>query len=219
MSRFVVSEDLVKLSAGNGVVTVTVNRPEKANSLTSDMLKLLRDGFNDLAIDDTLRAMVITGAGDRVFCAGADLTTLYDDQDGSDLWSEMTEALLNIPFPTIAAINGPCIGGGMSLALGCDIRLAVSQARFSYPVLKNNVIPGQYDVDRLHQLIGSGRAAVILFGGDEVPSEEALAWGLVDRVVPHDSLDEACRSLSAIATVSDGTHLKTLKSMLKKCPS
>jgi enoyl-CoA hydratase/carnithine racemase len=215
----IMSNDNIVVQRDGSRLKIIVNRPEKANSLTADMLKSLRDSFSNAAIDDTLRTIVVTGSGDHVFCAGADLKTLYDNQNGPDLWSEMAKALHNIPVPTIAAINGPCIGGGMTLALGCDIRLAVPQAYFSYPVLKNNVLPGQYDVDCLHQLIGAGRAAIILLGGSEVSSDEALNWGLVDRLISLDNLEEACRSLSAIAVLSEGTHLKTLKSMLKRYPS
>jgi enoyl-CoA hydratase/carnithine racemase len=169
------SDPLILTQRDGGVLTVTINRPGKANSLTTEMLVLLRDVVRDAATDDTLRAMLITGAGDRVFCAGADLNTLYDETDGPDPWTEMALALHAVPVLTIAAINGPCMGGGLTLALGCDIRLAVPNARFSYPVLKNNVLPGQYDVDRLRALIGPGRSAAILLGGDVIGAQEAAA--------------------------------------------
>lgn len=205
---------LILTQLDGGLLTVTINRPGKANSLTTEMLVMLRDVFRSAAQDDDLRALVITGAGDRVFCAGADLNTLYDEQDGPDPWDEMAKALHSLPILTIAAINGPCMGGGLTLALGCDIRISVPEARFAYPVLKNNVLPGQYDVDKLQALIGPGRNATVLLGGDVVGAEDANAWGLVDRLTPRDALMDACRDLCATALSADGAHLKILKSML-----
>ena len=209
------SEPLILTRRDGGMLTVTINRPGKANSLTTEMLVMLRDIFRNAAHDDDLRALVITGAGERVFCAGADLNTLYDEQDGPDPWDEMARALHSLPILTIAAINGPCMGGGLTLALGCDIRICIPAARFAYPVLKNNVLPGQYDVDRLQALIGPGRSAAILLGGDVVSAEDAAAWGLVDRLTPRDALQNTCRDLCTTALTADGSHLKTLKSMLK----
>lgn len=210
------ADDLILSQRDGACLTVTINRPAKANSLTAEMLRGLRDVFRSAAQDDTLRSVVITGAGERVFCAGADLTTLYDDTEGPDPWDEMARALHALPILTIAAINGPCMGGGLTLALGCDIRVCVPDARFAYPVLKNNVLPGQYDVDRLQALIGAGRSAAILLGGDTIGAAEATDWGLVDRMVDHDTLTQACRDLCATADTADRGHLMTLKTMLAR---
>ncbi len=207
---------LIRTQREGACLTVTINRPDKANSLTKDMLVALRDIFCATVGDSELRAVIITGAGGRVFCAGADLNTLYDDLDGPDPWDEMAEALRAVPVLTLAAINGPCIGGGLTLALGCDIRVCVPEARFAYPVLKNNVLPGQYDVDKLQALTGPGRSAAILLGGDVVGADDAAAWGLVERLVQQDILTETCRSLCATAMAADGAHLKTLKAMLRR---
>lgn len=209
-------EDSLILSRREGAcLTVTINRPDKANSLTIEMLVAMRDIFRAAADDDELAAIILTGAGERVFCAGADLNTLYNKHDGPDPWDEMAAALRGVPVLTVAAINGPCIGGGLTLALGCDTRICVPEARFSYPVLKNNVLPGQYDVDKLHALTGPGRSALILLGGDTVSAEDAVSWGLVDRLVLRGTLQDACHSLCAAAQAADRGHLKRLKSMLK----
>ena len=196
-------------------LTIAINRPEKANALTTDMLNALRDAFREAADNANLRAVILTGAGERVFCAGADLNALNDQQGDPDPWTEMADALAGIPVLTIAAINGPCMGGGLTLALGCDVRIGVPEARFAYPVLKNNVLPGQYDVDGLHDLIGPGRSSAMLLGGDVVTSADAVTWGLVDRLTSRDNLQQTCSDLCATALASDGTHLKALKSMLK----
>ena len=208
------AESLIRTTITDGVLTVTINRSEKANSLTPDMLIQLRDLFGGVVKDHTVRTVIITGAGDRVFCGGADLNTLHDDQPGSDLWLDMTQALRNVSVPTVSAINGPCIGGGLTLALACDMRFSVPEARFFYPVLKNNILPGQYDVDRLHSLIGPGRTSMLLLSGVEVSSEEALSWGLVDRLVNRESLIESCHAFSEVPSISDSEHLKAIKSML-----
>ncbi|MEM7074219.1 MAG: enoyl-CoA hydratase/isomerase family protein [Pseudomonadota bacterium] len=210
------SDDLILSQRRDASLTVTLNRPAKANAVTSQMLIGLRDIFRAAAGDDGLRAVTLTGAGDRVFCAGADLATLHDDTAGPDLWTEMAEALHAIPVLTMAAINGPCMGGGLTLALGCDIRVSVPEARFAYPVLGNGVLPGQYDVDRLRALVGPGRAAALLLGGDTVGAADAALWGLVDRIATRDALQETCHSLCATAEAADGGHLKALKSMLRR---
>ncbi|WP_170427273.1 enoyl-CoA hydratase/isomerase family protein [Ruegeria arenilitoris] len=207
-------DDLILTQTEGACLTVTINRPQKANSLTPEMLVVLTRIFQDAAQNGQLRAVVITGAGGRVFCAGADLNTLYEETDGPDLWRDMARALHAIPVMTMAAVNGPCMGGGLTLALGCDIRVCVTEARFSYPVLKNNVLPGQYDVDRLQALVGPGRSAAILLGGDTVSAPDAFAWGLVDYMVANDALEETCRTLCATALAASSTHLKTLKAML-----
>lgn len=215
MNKNVRSGALIVRQREGACLHILVNRPEKANSLTPDMLIQLRDAFRAAAGDESLRAVIVTGAGGRVFCAGADLTTLYEKTNNPNLWAEMSAALRDIPILTIAAINGPCMGGGLTLALGCDIRIGVPEARFAYPVLRNTVLPGQYDVDRLHDLIGRGRSSVMLLGGSVVSSEEAATWGLVDRLVPYDILEEACRELYATAVQSNRSHLTTLKTMVK----
>lgn len=210
------SSDLITHEFEDGVLTVTINRPAKANSLTHEMLRELASIFEAATTDEPLRALLITGAGDRVFCGGADLSSLYDDPgDGENPWELMSKSLLAIPVPTIAAINGPCIGGGMTLALGCDMRICVPDARFSYPVLKNNILPDQSDVDRMNDLIGTGRTSMILLGGDSVEAREACEWGLVDRVVERRNLAHVVQSLTEIAKDADQEHLQAMKTLIR----
>lgn len=210
------TNSLIETHQDGAILHVTINRPEKANALTRQMLLDLRDVFRAAAKDLDLRAVVVTGAGGRVFCAGADLSSLGDDAAGPDPWAAMADALNAIPVLTIAAINGPCMGGGLTLALSCDVRIGVPTARFSYPVLKNNVVPGQYDVDRLAAHVGPGRAAAILLGGTTVHAGEAVAWGLIDRFVEADALQQVCAEVARPAVASNYEHLTALKSMLGK---
>ncbi|MBT5352695.1 MAG: enoyl-CoA hydratase/isomerase family protein, partial [Rhodospirillales bacterium] len=145
------STDHVLLNKEGGLWRVTLNRPDKANALSDGMLHRLSDIFSDAASDEDLRVLVITGAGERVFCAGADLSELNTDSDdpANQVWRDLAEKLATLPALTIAMINGSCIGGALMLALGCDIRIAVPEAAFGYPVLKNGVLLGTRDAARM----------------------------------------------------------------------
>ena len=218
------AEQLITTETDGAVMTVTLNRPAKANALNQVMLRRLAEIFEQAGDNTELRALVITAAGEGAFCAGADLKelgTLTGRAQGvdDDIWTRMASALRALPVLTIAAMNGTCMGGGLTLALGCDIRLAVSAARFQYPVLKNNVLPAQYDVDSLLRLIGPGRTSALLLGGDKLSAEEALQWGLVDRLVDRAGLMSAARDLVKTAAGSDPDHLAALKSLIREAQS
>ncbi len=192
---------------------VFIDRPEKANALTHAMLRRLIAIFRDAPEDPSLRVLMLEGAGGRVFCGGADLSELSTDphDPGHALWEGLSDSLAALPILTIALINGPCIGGGMTLALGCDIRLAAPEAVFGYPVLRNGVLPEIRDAARLRALIGSGRSSLILLGGTRVAAAEAEAWGLVDRIVPREELMPAADELSQAALAADRGHLAAIK--------
>ncbi|MCP5083466.1 MAG: enoyl-CoA hydratase/isomerase family protein [Alphaproteobacteria bacterium] len=206
-------QDLILAERDQAVLKVVLNRPEKANALTREMLQHLTELFNLASEDDELRVLTIEGAGGRVFCGGADLGQFIETGEAGDdkLWEQLSEALSSVPFLTIAKINGACIGGSLTLALGCDIRLAVPEAVFGYPVLRNGVFPTQQDGRRLEALIGPGRKSLFLLGGCRVEAGEALRWGLVDKVVSAEQLDSAAGELSEAALVSPPGHLEALK--------
>ena len=207
------STDHVLLNKEGGLWRVTLNRPDKANALSDGMLHRLSDIFSDAASDEDLRVLVITGAGERVFCAGADLSELNTDSDdpANQVWRDLAEKLATLPALTIAMINGSCIGGALMLALGCDIRIAVPEAAFGYPVLKNGVLLGTRDAARMRALMGPGRTSMNILGGTRADAHEACAWGLVDRVVERSELDQAVADLGATALDADRAHLITLK--------
>ena len=142
--------ELVLAEQKGALLRLTLNRPEKANALNRAMRQALIDHLQAAAKDEALRALVITGTGIRAFCAGADLKE--PGGLGDETWETLAAALAGVPVLTVAAINGHCIGGGLTLALGCDLRLAVPQASFGYPVLRNKVLPGQIDAARLRAL-------------------------------------------------------------------
>ena len=215
------TEALVLTEFDAGVMTVTLNRPAKANALNATMLTALAEAFEQAARNPDLRALLVTAAGDRAFCAGADLSELASltestESEGDDLWTQMAGRLRALPILTIAVMNGTCMGGGLTLALGCDIRVAVPEAWFQYPVLKNNVMPAQYDVNSLVRLVGPGRSSAILLGGDKLSAEEALHWGLVDRLANRSELLATAQGLIEVAVNSDPDHLAAIKTRIKE---
>nr|WP_280520558.1 enoyl-CoA hydratase/isomerase family protein [Phaeobacter sp. J2-8] len=172
---------------------VTINRPDKANSLTPEMLEDLVKIAESAA---EAKVFVLTGAG-KVFSAGADLDAAKAGLAVSDDWERLSGAVAALPGLTIAALNGTLAGGSFGMALACDLRIAVPGARFFYPVMKLGYLPQPSDPGRLAALVGPSRAKLILMGGARVSSDEALAIGLVDRIVAPESLMDKVRSLAA----------------------
>lgn len=170
---------MIETHRDGGVLTVTLNRPEKANSLTEDMLRALCEAFE--AADDA-RAVILTGRG-KVFSAGADLEAAKAGLATSELWERLSAAVAGAPGLTIAALNGTLAGGAMGMALACDIRLSVPGAKFFYPVMKLGFLPQPSDPARMAALIGPARTKLVLMGGQKITAGEALAFGLVDRIV------------------------------------
>ena len=200
------------------LLTITLNRPEKANALSLQMLQTLADILKEAAEDKSLHAMVITGAGDRVFCAGADLSELRVEEDdpSNQLWDNLTQALNNLPIMSVAMLNGPCIGGGMSLALGCDIRIGVPETRFQYPALKNGVYPGGDDINHLNELIGPGRMSTLLLGGQSVDAEMAVSWGLLDKIIQREDLPSAGSTITEIARNAPRENVMKMKRLFRE---
>ena len=196
--------------------TLMLNRPDKANVLNIEMLQTLKALFAAAAEEPKLRALILTGAGERVFSSGADVSgSKRQFHIQNVLWDEVGEALNSLPLLTIALINGHCIGRAMTLTLGCDIRVSVPQARFSYPVLQSGTLPGAQDLERLCALIGPGRTSALLLAGQRIHGERALNWGLVDYVVERPALENLSATLSLVATQSEAEHLATIKRLCR----
>ena len=184
----------------DGVAVVTIENP-KVNALSSEVLRQLRAAAEALT-DDPPGAVVFTG-GDRVFAAGADISE-FGGQDEArelgELFLHAMNAVADIPRATIAAISGFALGGGCELALACDFRIASEKARLGQPEILLGIIPGGGGTQRLARLIGPARAKDLIFSGRQVRADEALAIGLVDEVVPPESvLDRALDRASALA--------------------
>ena len=176
-----------------GLWVVTINRPDKANSLTHAMLSELAD-IAEAAQE--ARVLILTGVG-KVFSAGADLDEARAGLATSDVWERLSGNIAALPGLTIAALNGTLAGGAMGMALACDLRLSVPTAKFFYPVMKLGFLPQPSDPARMATLVGPSRAKLILMGGQKVLADEALQFGLVDRLVEPEALMDTAREIAA----------------------
>lgn len=195
---------MIDVQNENGLWRVTLNRPDKANALSPDMLRGVAAAARKAHSDPELRSFILTGAGERVFCAGADVGGGEDMYafTQSPLWSQASGAIAALPCLTIAALNGTLAGGGFALALACDLRIATPEAKFFYPVLKRGFLPQPDDVQRLAALIGTARAKLILMGGQKIDAAEALRIGLVERVLPLAEFDGFLDTLTSDAAAA-----------------
>jgi enoyl-CoA hydratase/carnithine racemase len=205
------ADALVTLERDGGLWIATLNRPDKANALTEPMLSDLAD-IAEAAQE--ARVFVLTGAG-KVFSAGADLDAARAGLATSPVWERLSGAIAALPGLSIAALNGTVAGGAMGMALACDIRIAAEGAGAFYPVMKLGFLPQPSDPARLAALIGPARAKMILLAGARLSPQEALDWGLFDRVVPGDSLMQSARDLAANALAASPDHATTLKAMCR----
>jgi enoyl-CoA hydratase len=185
----------------NGIGYVTVSRPEKLNALNHKVMEELLACFQALEKDDEVRAVILTGAGEKAFGAGADISelTLQSPVEGKEysLRGQKLLALIeNLGKPVIAAINGYAFGGGCELALACTLRLASESARLGQPEVKLGIIPGYAGTQRLPRLVGKGRALEMILSGEPVTAQEAYRIGLVNQVVPAPELMAAAERLA-----------------------
>ena len=173
----------------DGIALITVNRPDKLNALNGATLEDLRAAFHAAAKDPAVRSVVLTGAGEKAFVAGADIGEIasLDAQIGRDfaiLGQGLFRTIETFPKPVIAAVNGFALGGGCELALACHIRLASENAQFGQPEVNLGVIPGYGGTQRLPRLVGRGIAIELLVTGDRIGAARAYEMGLVNAVVP-----------------------------------
>ncbi|WP_323716285.1 enoyl-CoA hydratase/isomerase family protein [Paracoccus aminovorans] len=204
---------MIATEYAGGIGQVTIARPAKANSLTEAMLAELTAAFEALAAEPGLRAVILTGAG-TVFSAGADLEAARAGLALSPEWERLSSRVAAMPCLTIAALNGTVAGGALGMVLACDLRLAVPEAKFFYPVMRLGFLPQPSDPVRLRALIGPSRARMILMAGQKIPAEEALAWGLVDRLVPREELLDQAGALAADVLGADAAQVAAIKRML-----
>ena len=180
--------DGVLLSRLEGATAVlTLNRPEARNAFNADLLHALQAALAEANADERVRAVVVTGAGDRAFCAGADIRQMQamsaaDGRRWSQLGHGVFKDLEDLPLPTIAAVNGVAAGGGCEVTLACDFRIAAETAQLGQPEIKLGIIPGWGGTQRLPRLIGMAHAKALILTGRMIGAEEAYRIGLVDRV-------------------------------------
>jgi enoyl-CoA hydratase/carnithine racemase len=186
----------------NGVVQLTLNRPGVMNAFNFELLRALAAAIDALRFRREVRVVIITGAGDRAFCAGADLkerASLTPIEVKQFIYTirNLFTAIEDLNKPVIAAVNGIALGGGTELALACDIRLAAATASMGLTETRLAIIPGAGGTQRLPRLVGRGKAKELIFTGKRVPAAEALAVGLVNQVCAPEELQEACAAMAA----------------------
>ena len=202
---------MIETNHNGDILTVTINRPDKANSLTHAMLSELADVME--AAQDA-RAVILTGRG-KVFSAGADLDEARAGLAKSDVWERLSGAIADLPGLTIAALNGTLAGGAMGMALACDLRIAAPGAKFFYPVMKLGFLPQPSDPARMAALIGPARSKLILMGGQKIETQEALAFGLIDRIVAPEDLLQHANDLTADTIAADPVIATGIKEMCR----
>lgn len=204
----------------NDVVVLTLNRPEKRNALSTELLESLRTALYDLKNREELKALVITGAGDKAFSAGADIkeqTQFTPEQAFNHMrWGQaIFDDLEQFPLPTVAMIDGFALGGGLELALACDMRIASTRSSFGNPEITLGNHPGWGGTQRLPKLVGQSHARQIMFTGNPINAERALRIGLVNDIFSPETLrDEVWQIVRAVAR-HYAPALRTLKSVIR----
>ncbi|AWI82487.1 enoyl-CoA hydratase [Alloyangia pacifica] len=201
---------MISLAREGGYWLAVIDRPEKANSLTPEMLERLCE-IAEAARE--AKVLVITGTG-RVFSAGADLDAARAGLATSPLWERLSGALAAVPGLSICALNGTVAGGAMGMALACDLRIAVPGAKVFYPVMALGFLPQPSDPARLASLVGPARTKMILMAGQKVPVEEARDWGLIDRIVVPEDLLVTARALAEDTLAADPSHAAAIKALI-----
>jgi len=188
------------LEQDNAIAILTVNRAEKRNALSTQVRQELITALDELRSQPGVRVVVLTGAGDQAFVAGADIREFgsrsVDEQRSAMEAPRVFEAIAEYPKPVIAMINGLALGGGCELAMACDLRVAAESARLGQPEIRLGLIPGGGGTQRLPRLVGVGAALRLILTGESIPAREALAIGLVDEVHPDELLRERTLSLA-----------------------
>jgi len=202
------------------IATVTVNRPKALNALNRTVVEELARVLRDVRHDPAIRVLIVTGAGDRAFVAGADIAAMsaMSTTDGMEfcrLGHRVMATFEELPIPVIAAVNGFALGGGTELALACDLIVASEKARFGQPEINLGVIPGFGGTQRLPHRIGQARARELILTGDMIDAKTAFEWGLVNRVVAPDQLMPETRKLAEKLASKSGFTLRQCKAALR----
>jgi len=193
--------DNVRIDIRDGIAIVTVDRPKVLNALNVQTVEELREAFEQLRADDSVRAVIVTGGGEKAFVAGADINELakitpVTGKEVAEKGQRIFRDIETFPKPVIAAINGFALGGGCELALACHIRIASESAQLGLPEVTLGIIPGYGGTQRMARLLGKGKALELICTGDRIGAAEAERIGLVNRVVPADQLMAVAEELA-----------------------
>ncbi len=191
----------LKYEKKDSIAILTINRPDKLNAISNELTEELESILDEIEKAEDLRVLVVTGAGDKAFVAGADIQELVErdalvGRKVSRKRQEIFARIENFAVPVVAAINGYALGGGLELALACSIRVCSERAQFGAPEVKLGIIPGDGGTQRLPRLVGLGRAMEMILTGDFIDAQEAFRIGLVNKVVPREALMEKVMDLA-----------------------
>ncbi len=212
--------DVIKVEVQDRIATITLNRPEVRNALNTQVVQELTAAFEELATRPDVGAIILTGAGDKAFVAGADIKEMVgksglEMQAFSEMGRRLGDAMERCPKPILAAINGYALGGGCEIAMACDLRLASENAKIGQAEINIGIIPGFGGSQRLPRLVGSGWAAQMIFTGEAVDAATAERIGLVNKVVPADRLLEEARGLARKMLEKSPVALSLAKACLR----
>jgi enoyl-CoA hydratase len=211
-------EPIVQVARDGALVLVTLNRPERRNALDQAMVDALHGVLDVLQGDETIGAMVLAGAGEKAFAAGADIAQLRDRRRREALLSinsRLFQRVEEAAFPVIAAIRGFCLGGGCELALACDLRIAGDTAKFGQPEVSLGIVPGAGATYRLPRLVGAGKARELVFTGRILDAAEALRIGLVNQVVPDAEVHAAAKKMADEIVKQDRLAVRLAKMLFR----
>jgi len=200
----------------DGIATITFNRPKALNALNAALLEELSKAVDEIALDDNIRVLVLTGAGDKAFVAGADINELAKlNALQGKIFAGRGQAILNkivaLPIPVIAAVNGYALGGGTEMALVCDFIYAAESASLGLPEITLGLIPGFGGTQRLARLIGPNLAKELIYTGKIIPADQALSLGIVNQVFPADSLMEKVMATARKMSTKGRVSLRAAK--------
>jgi enoyl-CoA hydratase len=199
-----------------GIAVITFNRPKALNAMNTETMKELMAAVVDCKNDESIKALILTGAGEKAFVAGADIAEMQNLRPKEalafmELGHETLRLLETLPKPSIAAVNGFALGGGTEISMACDIRFASETARFGQPEILIGLIPGWGGTQRLSRLVGMGRAKELVMSGEQIDAKRAYEIGLVNRVFPADQLLAETKKFARKLTGMPGFAIKMAK--------
>jgi enoyl-CoA hydratase len=203
----------------DGIATITINRPQAMNAMNEETIPEILSRLEDAEKDENVRVIVITGAGEKAFCAGLDLKPMRDINvikavETSKLGQKLTLAIEEVGKPVIAAINGYALGGGLELAMACDIRIASEKAKIGQPEVNVGLIPGWGGTQRLPRLVGKGIAKELIFTGKLIDAKTAEKIGLINMVVPLENLKSAVKEFAKVIMSKPPIAIKLAKELI-----
>lgn len=209
-------EETVLLQSAGHIATLRLNRPQTFNALDEESLKLLLEKVNAVAADPEIRVLIVGSTSPKSFASGADIAQMLHNSPAQserfcDLGFWAFQALADLPQPVIAAVGGHCLGGGLELAMACDLRIASRRAKFGYPEVRLGILPGWGGLHRTASAIGMARAKEMMFTGQAITAEEALRIGLVNQVVEPEALEDVCMQLAQTIAANAPLPIRLIK--------